>query len=470
MAEKIETNKKIRTCRWFIVQTAMTLSLLFLTSTLIAQEPILRKHYLSAPPLPPSTTIATATTTTTANPTTKQAVGIAALPKRTMTLSEISRLATQNHPGVQQAKRQAEALQGAWIQAGLKSNPTLGYSGEDMTHGNAGTQGITVSQPVTPKYKLNARQSAIHREYHAANHVYQIQCQKAINDAMLMAYRVAFAHRKCLILEELNRYSQESRQAGAELLKAGEMGRSAFLDINIQAERMRIALKDAEIAYRTACRELAILLALPERELMDITDSVETLPPELDESIVLAEIRASSPELRQAYAEVESAKARLRQQCAEAGIDYETNARIAYNTETKQSEFSVGVAIPLRLFDRNQGNIKQAQSELSASYRNVERLDRQLAQKFEQQWGNYQTARHRVVSYKEGILSDAQESLNLALAAYRHGESSSVEILHAQETFLTVQIEYLDNLCALMESQVLLQGALLSGGLDKPEF
>jgi cobalt-zinc-cadmium efflux system outer membrane protein len=172
--------------------------------------------------------------------------------------------------------------------------------------------------------------------------------------------------------------------------------------------------------------------------------------------------------LRQAHAEVEAARAKLRQQHTEAGIDYDTNAKIAYNTERRQSEFSFGVAVPIRIFDRNQGNIQRAKMELAASQRNVERLERLLATKYERHLGEYQIARNRVVSYRS-ILAESRESLDLALSAYRRGEYGLLELLDAQRTFSTVQVEYLDNMNALMESQVLLKGALLSGGLERPE-
>ena len=390
------------------------------------------------------------------------------LPKRAMTLAEVNAAATYNHPGVQQAKRQAEALRGEWIQAGLRPNPTIEYGAEEMTSSHAaGIQGITLNQPITPQYKRDARQATVHREYQAAQQTYQIQHQKAVNDAMLTAYRVAFAYRKCLLLEELSHISYETLRAANALLQAGEIERSMFLDIKIKSEQTRITLRDAEIAYQTTSKELAILLALPEGELLKITDSVEMLPPELNEATLLAEIQAVSPELRQAYAEADAARARLRQQHAEAGLDYDTHAKIAYNTETRQSEFSVGVAIPIRIFDRNQGNIQRAQSELAASNRNVERLERLIAQKYERQMGEYRTALNRVVSYRE-ILSDAREALDLALAAYQRGEYGSYELLEAKQTFSSVQIEYLDSMGALMESHVLLRGALLSGGLEKP--
>jgi cobalt-zinc-cadmium efflux system outer membrane protein len=386
-----------------------------------------------------------------------------------MTFDEIAVLATQNHPGIKQAKRQAEAFHGAWVQAGLKTNPTIGYSAEEMTDESSGLHGITFSQPITPKYKRNARQAAVSKEYQVAQQAYQIQCRKSINDAMLTAYRLTFAYQKYVILDELTRIAQEAQRTSGELLQANETARSAFLDIKIQADRRQIEQREAEIVYRTACKELVNLLGLPEGELIGIADSVESLPPELDESAMLAEILACSPEVLQAYAEVEAAKARLRQQCAEAGLDYETNAKIAYNSETKLSEFSVGVAIPLRLFDRNQGNIKKAQSELSAAHRNVERVQKLITQQYGRQWGDYQTARSRLAAYKENILPEALELRTLAFEAYRRGEYSSHEMLESQRTYAELQIEHLDNMSALMEAHVLLQGSLLSGGLDKPE-
>jgi cobalt-zinc-cadmium efflux system outer membrane protein len=449
---------------------------MFLTGSLFAQlptDPNHRNRYLQAAPLPPvapspatlqPVVVASATEPL---PAAKPATGVAALPKQAITLAEINTRVTNDHPGVQQAKRQAEALRGEWIQAGLKPNPSVGYSAEEMTSTQAGKHGVTLTQPVTPKYKRDARQLAIDRAYQAALQTYQIQHQKAVNDATLAAYRADFAYRKCLILEELTQIAQEALKAAGELLKAQEIELALFLGIKIQAERTQIDRRDAEIAYRTACNELAILLNLPDRGLLEITDRIDSLPPELNPGIMFAEIRASSPELRQGYAEIEAAKARLKQECAEGGIDYDTNVALVYNTETKQSEVSVGIAIPIRLFDRNQGNIQRAKSELAAANRNVERLERLLAQRCERQWGEYQTARNRVVSYAD-ILKDAREALDLAFDAYRRGEYGSHELLEAQRTFSSVQIEYNGSLQALMESHILLQGSLLSGGLEKP--
>ena len=430
-----------------------------------------RYRYLTTAPFPPfvgKVTTVSADEEKNVSPGEFPTTEIATLPKIPMSLEDVRARAARCHPAVLQAAGQAEALRGAWIQAGLQANPSIGYSGEEINRDDAGKQGITLDQPVITKAKRTARQDAVHREYQAACRRYQVQRQKAENDALLVAYRAAFTQRKCRLMEELTRISQESLRTGSELLKAKEIGRSAFLDIKIQSERTLIARKDAEIAYQTACRELAVLLGIPGNELIEITDSVETLPPAIFSENMLYEIKAASPELRQAYDEVEAAKANVRKECAEAGIDYNTNVKLAYRPETALTEVSLGISVPLRIFDRNQGNIQRVRSELAAAHRNAGRVELLIALRFEKLFGEYETARNRVVSYKERILSEARESLDLALDSYRRGEYGSLELLEAQRTFSTVRIEYLDNLNALMESQVLLQGALLSGGLEKP--
>ncbi|MGL4594674.1 MAG: TolC family protein, partial [Thermoguttaceae bacterium] len=304
--------------------------------------------------------------------------------------------------------------------------------------------------------------------YESARQILAIQCQKAENDALLAAYNVAFSYQKCRILTELTDLSTEAEHFGKSLVAAKEIGRSEYLEMKIQVERTRMALRDAQIQYKTSCRELVLLLKLPETDSIVISDAIEEMPCELFADSLFAEIRAMSPELRHARDEVKMAQSRLKRECAEAGIDYNTNAKVTYNSDTKDAEFSVGVSVPLRIFDRNQGNIQRARSELAAAQRNEQRVELAMATKFQRLFGEYSTARNRVMAYQNGILGEARESLELTMSAYKHGEQSSLELIVVQRTLFSVQIEYLENIQHLVETQLLLQGFLLSGGLEKP--
>ncbi|MGL6193289.1 MAG: TolC family protein [Thermoguttaceae bacterium] len=392
-----------------------------------------------------------------------------ALNVQTLTLAEIRQIAGQNNPAVQQAANLAESLRGLWLQAGLKENPTVGYVAEELSN-TGGKHGVSISQPIVPKSKLTARQATVDREYKAALQMYQIQRLKVENDALMLGYKVAFAERKLRVMQNLLQIAEEAKRAGAALLEAKELSRAEYLEMKIQAERTRIAFDDTKIAWQTATRELAILLGMPEVRSITVSDQIESIPPEFAADGILQEIRSISPELRQAYANVETAKAKLRQECKEAGIDYDTNAVVAYNTETNDTEFSFGVAVPIKMRNKNQGNIQYAKAQLAAANRNVERTELLISSRFEKLYGDYLTARNRVTAYQDGILAEAKESLDLTLNGYKRGEQSSLELLNAQRTLISVQVEHLDNMCTLMETRVLLSGSLLSGGLEKPEL
>lgn len=383
-----------------------------------------------------------------------------------LTLNEVRFEATLANPALQQLAQKAEAKRGEWVQAGLKENPMIGYAADEMTKDFSGKHGIELSHTIIRKYKINARQAAASRDFLVARQVYEVQCQKVVNDALLVAYKTAVAQRKCSLLHVLSKNTQDSLQSGKALLDGKEISRADYLELKIQAERTRIALQDARIAYHASSKELALLLGRSPETPLSITDTVEILPPELNEAASLAELLACSPEIHYACKQVESAKAVHAKETAEAGIDIDANASVLYNTDTKDAEVSVGVAVPLRIFNRNQGNIQRARAELVAAQRNVDRVRLLLSTRFQKTLADYQSARNRVLSYEQSLLKEAQESFELSLNAYKHGEYSSLELLNSQRTLIDVKVEHLDSLAAFWEAQTLIQGALLSGGLE----
>jgi len=387
-----------------------------------------------------------------------------------LTIPQVCELALQNNPAVAQATRLMEAHHGSWVQAGLKNNPMVGYVADEMGGSNgAGRQGVTFSQEHISRDKRDARQAVASAEYQAAQRVLMVQRQKVINDATLAAYRLLIAQQKEHLSCELLKISQNAASAANELSQAKETPKTDYLQAKIEMNRTQISLNDAVVERETAAKELAVLLGWPVETPLEIVDTLDHLPLEIDENTVLRQLLAESPQLRQARAEWEAARARLCSEQKEAGINVSTEGSLLYNTYEKQTEFSVGVAIPLRINNRNQGNITKAQSEMMAAARNVERVEKALTTAFYQCFAEYKAARQRVTLYRESVLSDVEESLQLMMQAYQHGQSNYVELLNTQRTMFEVKIEYLENIALLMASSTKINGYLLDGAFDKPE-
>jgi cobalt-zinc-cadmium efflux system outer membrane protein len=241
------------------------------------------------------------------------------------------------------------------------------------------------------------------------------------------------------------------------------------LQAKIERNRAQITLNDAVIERETAAKELALLLGWPTGVTPEITDTLDHLPVDIDEDAALYQLIAESPQMRQARAGQDAARARLYQEQKEAGINVSTGGSVAYNTVEKQTEVSVGIAIPLRMHNRNQGNIMKAQSEMTAAARNIERVEKALTAEFHNRFAEYRTAKQRVALYQDSILSEVEESLHLMMQAYQHGQSNYVELLNTQRTLFNVKIEYLDSISLLMTSSTKINGYLLNGAFDRPE-
>ncbi|HLQ44067.1 MAG TPA: TolC family protein, partial [Planctomycetaceae bacterium] len=110
--------------------------------------------------------------------------------------------------------------------------------------------------------------------------------------------------------------------------------------------------------------------------------------------------------------------------------------------------YNLQVNVPLQVFDRNQGNILQTQSQLIASdralYDNQNDLIRELADAFQR----YETARRLVANYRDEILPDQVQVYRGVYARYQQDRQAVNfgDIVVAQQTFGTAIATYTDAL------------------------
>ncbi|MDR1477554.1 MAG: TolC family protein [Planctomycetaceae bacterium] len=387
---------------------------------------------------------------------------------KVITLEVVRSEAILSNAALLQLRRKADAARGQWIQAGLKENPLIGYAADELSRGNSGKHGVQISQTIINKHKLTARQIAESKEFLTTQQRCAVQEQKVLNDAMAAAYRTAIAERKYVLLTELLKNSEEAYQVSVRLADGKQISRTEFLALKIQAKRTKLVLDDALIAYKSSSKILALLLGRLPEELLSIADDVTELPLEVQPESALAGMLQSSPQVVLSQLEIEAAKSQQEKEYAETKRDYAANISLLHNTETDNAELSFGVAVPLRIYNKNQGNIQRAKMETAAAIHNAERLRTLLSIRFQEVYSDYQSAFQRVKTYKNNLLSESQESFDLVLTGYKHGVVNSTELLNTQRTLISVRVEYLDCVDKFWEAYVLLQGSLLTGGLELP--
>ncbi len=391
-------------------------------------------------------------------------------PVQPLTLDDFRRFAEQFNPTLAQSQMAVRAAQGRQIQAGLYPNPQVGYSGEEIgSEGRSGMQGGFVSQEIVTAGKLRLAQSAAGHEATAAQCRLEAQRWRVMNAVRSAFYEVLLAQKTVTVHEDLARVSAEAVDITSRLQQAQEVGKAEVLQAKIEAERADAGLFIARNRHRTAWYQLAVVVGRPDMPPAPLTGDLIADLPVITWEQGLGRLLAGSPELAEAQAKIQQARCNVAFQCAQRHGNFTVEAGARYDAAGEDALADVGVAVPLKLHDRNQGNIIAAHAELAAASRELERLQLDLYDRFAAAFEGYANANRQVQLYRSNILSSARQSLELTETGYREGEFDYLRLLTAQRTYFAANLEYIDALRQLWQRSVELDGLMLTGGLKAVE-
>jgi cobalt-zinc-cadmium efflux system outer membrane protein len=126
----------------------------------------------------------------------------------------------------------------------------------------------------------------------------------------------------------------------------------------------------------------------------------------------------------------------------------------------------VQISVPLPVFNRNQGGIRQAQAQIAAAQADVARMELLLQQRLGKAFEPYRNARVQTEAYGTRILPDAKRSLDIAVKSYEAGEVGFLGLLNVQRTYFQTQVAYLEALRQLRDSAESIEGLLLTDSLQ----
>ena len=124
------------------------------------------------------------------------------------------------------------------------------------------------------------------------------------------------------------------------------------------------------------------------------------------------------------------------------------------------------VALPVPIWNRNQGAICEARAELAAAQRELAQVELSLSQRLAPVFERYSNAAAQVSRYRNRILPRAAQTLELTRQSFEQGEVSFINLLAVQRTFANNQLAYLDALESVRLAEIEIAGLLLSGSLE----
>ena len=225
--------------------------------------------------------------------------------------------------------------------------------------------------------------------------------------------------------------------------KAGAIAQVDLDRLELQRVQYESDLQTAEVNLRTAkIQMLALLNDRTPVEQFDVTGPFDFSPQVAPLDDVRQAALDTRPDLRAALQSVEKARTDHRLAVSMGSTDPTFGVDVGRNPPIDQY-FGVSVSIPLRFFDRNQGEKQRTQLDID---RNQRLMDATRAQVFSDVDSAYATLASTVAllqPYKDHYLQQALRVRDTISFSYEHGAASLLDFLNAQADYRGVQLNYL---------------------------
>lgn len=384
-----------------------------------------------------------------------------------MTLADLESLALSNNPTLEQAAAGVEVERGSFQQAGLYPNPQIGYvNGASDKSSVKQSNGAFFSQEIVTAGKLKKAQNWEANEVNKVAWDLEAQRTRVLTDVKIRYYDVLGAQHSVLTLKKLERIADRGLETVRQLLDAKNATRADMLQAKIQLETVRASLDEATERHSAAWQQLANVVGMPDLETTLLDGKLDEELPMLDARASWEKLLSSSPQLRSAEAERDHAHAELILAEAQAIPNVTLQAVAEYDRATQSTNVSTLAALPLPVFNRNQGNIYRAASDIRVACSEIERTKLVLRDLLADSFRRYQTSLKQSKRFQDSILPDAQENLELTEQGYKVGESSFLQVLTARQTYIEAELSYVESLTELRKVTAEIEGLQLTGGLN----
>ena len=234
-------------------------------------------------------------------------------------------------------------------------------------------------------------------------------------------------------------------------IEAGDALPEDVARVEMELARAKVELKRAESLREQALVALASAIGDPTLSFRSLAGTLDATF-EIPTLEILAANLASQPETAQAEADIRARNARVDVAKAERIPDVKVELLYHRLEASQENTLDVGLSIPLPLFNRNQGRLREARAEAAAAEARSRMTQNELTTRLRESHLQLTTALANSGTLKTEILSRAETVLKGAEARYAAGDISLAEILPVRRDWAAVQLSYLESLRDVMQA------------------
>jgi outer membrane protein, heavy metal efflux system len=389
-------------------------------------------------------------------------VGLAvpAMAQKALTWDEVRAQFEKNNPTLRAGEIAIDESKAAEITAYLRPNPQVSLGVDQIGNTTQGSAFSAATMTATANY-LHERRHKRELRLESAQKAtgIAVSSEADLERSLLFNLRSAFvgtlqAKAVLKVATDNLAYWDQVLKISRDRYDAGDIAQIDLDRLELQRVQFESDVQTAEVNLRTAKIELLMLLddrtPIDQFDVLGLFEYHDQVAP-LDEFRKIA--LDTRPDLKAALQSVD--KARTDHQLAvangstdptinfDAGFPAISQAYLGYNPPLREY-VGFGVSIPLRIFDRNQGEKLRTQLDVD---RNQKLLDATEAQVFGDVDSAYALVNSNLIllrPYKSKYLDQAVRVRETVRFSYEHGGAALLDFLSAENDYRSVELNYVN--------------------------
>jgi cobalt-zinc-cadmium efflux system outer membrane protein len=364
-----------------------------------------------------------------------------------MTLQQVLAVARARNPGLLSAEQHVTATKASEITAGLRQNPTFTVSGANTTlpannpsspYTYVGNVSRLFERSQKRRWRLDvatATTSLTQSQYNDQQRQLVLQVKDTFADMLAAKAALQVAQ------DNLDSY-RKTVQLSQARVDAGDISKTDFERIDLELAEFESDYDDARLNLVQASDSLQLLMGVERPSPnFDIAGSLES--PSLTTSLAQIEqdALAARPDYQAARESVTLADDNVKLADAEGTTDPTLGAEYERLGVFNSAGFQI--SIPVRIFDRNQGEKQRTRYEAQSSRFAATEARNQVLNDVDQAWAAYLATLEVAKRYNNHYLAESERVRANLEFSYRHGGATLLDYLDALRDYRQIHLDAL---------------------------
>ncbi len=364
-----------------------------------------------------------------------------------LTLQQVVDYTFAHNPALLASRQNLLSMRGQEVEAGLRQNPNFLVYGSNLSNPATSSTPYAYSLQLSRlfergqkrRWRLDSARATTAQtaaQLHDQERGTILAAKQAFTNMLLAKEALKVAQ------DNLKNYRQQMDifQAG---YKDGNLGKLDFERLDLQLAQYESDEQSAEMALGQGSDQLQTLMGY-EQPKRDFDIAGDMVPPPVSSNLTDLEQRAltNRPDYQAAHAAVLVADANVNLAYANGTTDPTLEGE--YDHSGNLSSYGFWASVPVRIFDRNQGNRDTAKFLAQGSRFTEVAARNQVYSDVDQAWIAYTTSKVLSDRYNQHYLTESKDVLAIAQYAYKRGGLALIDYLNALQDDRTTTLNALD--------------------------